>query len=64
MASIVINGKEYNTDELSQEIKNNTVPLICAEKIRRLEAQIAVYKTTEIAYSKVLESSLVINNHL
>ena len=59
MASIVINGKEYNTDELSQEIKNNIGSLDFVQKeIRRLEAQIAVYKTAEIAYSKVLESSL------
>ena len=59
MASIVINGKEYNTDELSQEIKNNIGSLDFVQKeIRRLEEQIAVYKTAEIAYSKVLESSL------
>ena len=59
MAKIVINGKEYNTDELSQEAKNNIGSLDFVQKeIRRLEAQIAVYKTAEIAYSKVLENSL------
>ena len=59
MGSIVINGKEYNTDELSQEVKNNIGSLDFVQKeIRRLEAQIAVYKTAEIAYSKVLENSL------
>lgn len=59
MAVININGKEYMTDEMSEESKATVISLqfVQAEQ-KRLEAQIAVYKTAERGYILALKEAL------
>lgn len=59
MAKISIDGKEYETDNLSDLAKANLVSLqFVQSELKRLEAQTAVYKTAEVAYVKVLKEEL------
>lgn len=59
MAKVTIDGKEYDTDSLSQE-SNELVQSLKFVKmeIERLNAQLAIYKTAESAYTRSLKSSL------
>jgi hypothetical protein len=55
MAKVNINGSEFDTDNMSDEAKNQLVMLQFTDaEIRRLEGQLAVYRTAKIAYSKAL----------
>ena len=59
MATITIDGTEYDTDKLSEAAKAQVVSLQFVQKeIQRLEAQIAVYKTAEAGYAKALQNEL------
>ena len=59
MAKVKINEKEYEFDSLSDTAKNNLVSLrFVQDELKRLNAQLAVYKTAEAAYSKALKQEL------
>ena len=59
MPSITINGKEYDSDTLSEEAKKQLVSLqFCNSEVQKLEGQIAVFKTASIAYSNALQEQL------
>ena len=56
MAKIKINDEEYDSDTLPEEAKKQLSSLIFVQnELKRLEAQIATYKTAEIAYARALE---------
>ena len=59
MAVVNIDGKEYMTKKMSEESKATLISLqfVQAEQ-KRLEAQIAVYKTAERGYVLALKEAL------
>ena len=59
MANITIDGKEYDIDDLSPSAKEQVASLQFANnEIQRLTAQLAVFKTAQIAYSTALKNEL------
>jgi len=59
MSKVTIDGKEYDTDSLSEESKNLIQSLKFTKvEIDRLNAQIAIYKTAEVAYNRGLKASI------
>ena len=59
MAKVTIDGKDYNTDELSDTVNSQLLSLQFAQnELKRLEAQIAVFKTAVSAYSQALKDEL------
>ena len=60
MAIIKIDGKDYNTDTLSDEAKAQLQNVqFVDQELARLNAQAAVMKTARIAYAKALNDALV-----
>ena len=59
MAEIKINGKDYDLESLSENAKKQIISLqFVQNEIKKLNAQIAAYKTAEVAYSKALENEI------
>ena len=59
MPAVTINGKEYQTENLSENAQSQLVSLAFVQnEIKRLEAQLAAFKTAELAYSKALDNEL------
>ena len=59
MASIKIDGKDYDLDQLSDESKKQLSSLqFVQNELKRLNAQIAVYNTAASAYSSALKNSI------
>lgn len=59
MATITIDGKDYNSDILSDEAKNQLTSIQFVDgELARINAQIAVYQTARMAYSKALNDEL------
>tara|TARA_Y100001968_G_C18778474_1_gene445550 strand:+ start:210 stop:392 length:183 start_codon:yes stop_codon:yes gene_type:complete len=59
MATIKINGKDYDSDNLPEDAKKQLASLIYVQnELKRLEAQIAAFKTAEMAYGKALENAI------
>ena len=59
MPKVTIDGKEYDTDQLSDTINSQLLSLQFAQnEIKRLEGQIAVYRTAVSAYSQALKDEL------
>tara|TARA_B100001113_G_C20724246_1_gene455057 strand:- start:258 stop:440 length:183 start_codon:yes stop_codon:yes gene_type:complete len=59
MPEIKINEKSYDIDTLSENAKKQIVSLqFVQSEIQRLNAQLAAYKTAEIAYSKAVEDAI------
>ena len=59
MAKVNIDGKEYEFDDLSDKAKANLISLQFVQgELKRLDAQVAVYKTAEVGYVKELKSEL------
>tara|TARA_E500000331_G_scaffold305193_1_gene308758 strand:+ start:187 stop:369 length:183 start_codon:yes stop_codon:yes gene_type:complete len=57
MATVTIDGKEYDTDSLSKEAKEQVASLKFVQgEIQRLQAQIAVCQTAASAYSNALKN--------
>ena len=55
MPQVQINGKDYDLDSLSDEAKNNLASLQFVQtELKRLEAKVAVFKTSEAAYGRAL----------
>lgn len=56
MTTIVIDNKEYDTDQLSEEAKQNLISLqFVQNEIKKMQAQIAVFKKAEAGYAKTLK---------
>jgi len=59
MATIKIDDQEYNTDDLSDKAKEQIVSLQFVQgEMKRLEAQMAVYRTAAAAYSSALKNEV------
>lgn len=59
MATITIDGKHYNSDILSDDAKNQLASIGFVDgELARLNAQVAVFQTARIAYSKALNEEL------
>ncbi len=59
MATINIDGKDYNTDTLSEEAKAQLQSLQFVDnELARLQAQAAVLQTARAAYSNALKNAL------
>ena len=59
MAKVNIDGQEYEFDDLSEKAKGNLLSrqFVQAE-LKRLDAQVAVFKTAEVGYMKELKGEL------
>jgi hypothetical protein len=59
MPTITINNQPYDTDTLSNEAKQQLQMLsITEQEIKRLQAQLAIAQTAQIAYVNALKSAL------
>ena len=59
MPQVQINGKEYDFDSLSEDAKSNLASLQFVQgELKRLEAKVAVFKTSEAAYGRALNNFL------
>ena len=59
MAKVTIDGKEYETDQLSNEAKNSLVGFQFTEmEIQRLQAMLATMQTARMAYAATLKQAL------
>ena len=59
MASITIDGKDYDIDATSDEAKQQLASLqFTQNEIKRVTAQIAVFKTAAATYSNALKNEL------
>ncbi len=59
MATITVDGKEYDLDELNDNAKMQLANLQFVQaEIKRLEANMAVFKTAASSYSNALKNEL------
>ena len=59
MPSIKIDNKDYDTDTLSNEAKQQLQMLsITEQEINRLQAQLAIAQTARISYANALKAAL------
>ena len=59
MASITIDGKEYNVDNISDKGKEQLASIkFVQNEIQALEGRVAVYKTAMVAYTAALKNEL------
>ena len=59
MATVNIDGKDYEFESLTDAQKAQIVSLkFVQEEIKRLNGQLAVYKTAEVAYTKALKQEM------
>ena len=55
MATVTIDGKEYDLNDLSENAKEQLASLqFVQNELKRLEGQIAVFKTAQLTYGKAL----------
>tara|TARA_X000001036_G_C20361728_1_gene676770 strand:- start:557 stop:745 length:189 start_codon:yes stop_codon:yes gene_type:complete len=59
MAKVTIDGKEYDSENLSDEAKKQLASLqFSVSEVNRLQALLAVTKTAQSAYTKALKDAL------
>lgn len=59
MAKISIDGKEYDTDTLSEDAKANIQNVqYCEQKMAELKRELAIAQTARNAYAQALKGSL------
>ena len=59
MAKIKIDDKEYDTDQLSGEVKANLVSMqFCDAELQRLQATAAALQTARMAYARAVSEGL------
>ena len=59
MATVTIDNKEYNLDELSDTAKENLGSLqVVQNEINRLKSLLSIMQTAQSAYSTVLKQEL------
>ena len=55
MATVTIDGKEYDLNDLSESAKEQLASLqFVQNELKRLEGQMAVFKTAQLTYAKDL----------
>ena len=63
MTTITIDGKEYDTEKLSDAAKTQLTNLNYVDsELRRLQAAVATYQTARIAYARALKEALEAKN--
>ena len=59
MPNITIDGKEYDTDQLSDEAKNQLISIQFVDrKLQEVQLEQAAYQTARNAYAKALNEIL------
>ena len=59
MAKVTIDGKEFDTDNLSEDAKKQLMSLqICDQRIQTLQRDLAITQTARIAYADALKAAL------
>ena len=59
MAKVNIDGQDYEFDDLSDKAKAQLLSLQFVQgELKRLEAQIAVFKTAEVGYLRELKDQI------
>jgi exonuclease I len=59
MAIVNIDGKEFDTDNLSEEANNQIVNLqVCEAKLKQLQQEAAMIQTARNVYAKALQEHL------
>ncbi len=59
MAKIKIDGKEYETDDLSADAKDNLTNMrLCDERMQQIKRDGAITQTARNAYAAALKSAL------
>ena len=59
MAKITIDGKEYDSDDLSDEAKGQIISLQYVQgELQRISHQTAVLETAKLAYGRALKQAL------
>ena len=59
MAKITIDGKEYDSEALSEEVRNNLQNIqVCEQKIADLKRDMAIAQTARNAYAQSLKGQL------
>lgn len=59
MATITIDGKEYDADALSDEAKAQLVSVqFCDMELQRLQAEAASFQTARMQYARALQEEL------
>lgn len=59
MAKINIDGKEYDTDALSEEARSNMLNTkYCDDKLAELKREMAIVQTARNAYAQALKNAL------
>ena len=57
MPTLKIDGKDYDTEKLSKEVKVELARLrLCDQKIRQLEVDLAIAQTARKSYAMALKS--------
>ncbi|NBP41088.1 MAG: hypothetical protein EBS54_00735 [Betaproteobacteria bacterium] len=60
MAKVQIDGHDYETEAMSQEAKGRLEMLmLCDQKIRQLQGELAMMQTARQAYANALKAVLV-----
>lgn len=63
MQNITIDGKEYDFDTLTEEAKSQLISLqFVDQKIATLQAELAVFQTARLAYSRELLTQLPVSD--
>ena len=59
MASITIDGTEYETDALSAEARSQLASLqVCDQKLKQLQIEVAIVQTARQAYAAALKQEI------
>ena len=59
MAKVTIDGKEYDTEKLSDEVKSNIQNVqFCEQKLAELKRELALTQTARNAYAQALKGAL------
>ena len=59
MAKVTIDGKEYDTDALSEQARNNLLNVqYCDRQAAELERRLAITRTARNAYAQALKGAL------
>lgn len=59
MAKVTIDGKQYDTDTLSDDAKNHIQNVqFCEQKMADLQRELAVVRTARNAYAQALQRAL------
>ncbi|MEM6305726.1 MAG: hypothetical protein AAF744_13490 [Pseudomonadota bacterium] len=59
MAKVTIDGKEYDSDALSEEARNNVLNIqYCEQKLAELKREQAIAQTARNAYAQALKAQL------